>query len=291
MNKRHHNLRLYFCLIATVLICIGCAPALQEPVEVVLKMQTAAQALSFLNERSQRATPLIAKGKCVLQYYDTEKKKTKKESLPMVRIVVNPPSELYLQGDATLVPKAIMLGSNEREFWLLMKPKEISTYWWGRWDGLDSSEGLLINPRNVFEALGIMEIEAVENWSLSKQNGFDVLAKQERGVITKKMYVYSRSYLIKKIEYFDSQGQALAYTELDGYTEASEGFYMPTSINIIAYGENGVEDALSITLDLKSIGPKEITEGMRNYYFNRPEPRGFKHIWVNKDGKWTEQQQ
>lgn len=291
MNKQHHNLHLRFCLMAAILVCAGCAPEIREPIVIGSDKETVTQALSFLNERSRKAIPLIAKGKCVLQYYDTEKKKHKKESLPMVRIVVNPPAELYLQGDATLVNKAIMLGSNEREFWLLMKPKEISTYWWGTWEGADSSAGLLINPRNVFEALGIMEIKVDESWSLSKQDDFDVLTKQERGVITKKIYVYSHSYLIQRIEYFDSQGQAIAYTELDGYTEASDGFYMPTSIKIIAYGRNGIEDALSIALDLKSIGPKEITEGMRNYYFNRPEPRGFKHVWVNENGRWIEQQQ
>ncbi len=290
MNYQHYNLRLYFYYAAALLIFSGCAPEIREPVEVVPGKETVAEALSVLKARSQNAVPLLAKGRCVLKYFD-EDKKERKESLPMVRVVVNPPVEIYLQGDATLVPKAIVLGSNEREFWLALKPKEISTYWWGQWSEQVSSEGLTINPRTVLEAIGVVEIKAEENWSLSNQGAFDILTRRERGVVIKKIYIYSRDYLVRKIEYFDSDGQAVAYTELGDYKEVSDGFLVPALIKIIAYGQNNGEESLSIELDIKSIGPKEITEGMQNFYFNRPKPRGFKHVLVNEGGKWIEQRQ
>jgi hypothetical protein len=310
MNYQHYNLRLFFYYAAAIVIFTGCAPEIQEPVEVVPGKESVAEALSVIKARSQNAVPLLAKGRCVLKYYDEDRKECK-ESLPMVRVVVNPPVEIYLQGDATLVPKAIVLGSNEREFWLALRPKEISTYWWGKWAQQDSSQELMINPRTVFEALGIMEINAEENWSLSNEGAFDVLTRREppfllspapaspdasrgggqesTGVVIKKIYIYSRDYLVKKIEYFDSNGQALAYTELGDYKEVSDGFSVPALIRIIAYGQNNGEESLSIALDLKSIGPKEITEGMQNFYFVRPQPRGFKHVLVNEGGKWIEQ--
>jgi len=234
-----------------------------------------------------------------LQYYDAEKKKPKKEPLT-VRVLMKPPVEVYLQGDATLVPKAVVLGSNESEFWLALKPKEISTYWWGQWSEQVSSEGLTISSRTVLEAIGVVDIKAEENWSLSNEGAFDVLTRREppfslsqgsTGVVTKKIYIYSRDYLVRKIEYFDSNGQAVAYTELEGYKEVSDGFFVPALINIIAYRQNSDEDLLNINLHLMSIKPKEITEGMQNFFFNRPEPRGFEHILVNEGGKWIEQQQ
>ena len=290
MNYQHYNLRLYFYFAAAILIFAGCAPEIREPVEVVPGKESVAEALSVLKARSQNAVPLLAKGRCVLKYFD-EDKKERKESLPMVRVVVNPPVEIYLQGDATLVPKAIVLGSNEREFWLALKPKEISTYWWGQWSEQVSSEGLTINPRTVLEAIGIVEIKAEENWSLSNEGAFDILTRRERGVVTKKIYIYSRDYLVRKIEYFNTNGQAVAYTELEGYKEVSDGFFVPALINIIAYRQNSDEDLLNINLHLMSIRPKEITEGMQNFFFNRPEPRGFEHVLVNEGGKWIEQQQ
>jgi len=290
MNYQHYNLRLYFYYAVAILIFAGCAPEIQEPIEVVPGKESIAEALSVLKTRSQNAVPLLAKGRCVLKYFD-EDKKERKESLPMVRVVVNPPVEIYLQGDATLVPKAIVLGSNKREFWLALRPKEISTYWWGQWSEQVSSEGLTINPRTVLEAIGVVEIKAEDNWSLSNEGAFDVLTKREGGIVIKKIYIYSRDYLVRKIEYFDSNGQAVAYTELGNYKEVSEGFFVPALIKIITYGQNNGEDSLNITLDLKSIRPKEITEGMQNFYFNRPQPRGFEHILVNEGGKWIEQQQ
>jgi len=247
-----------------------------------------AEALSVLKARSQNAVPLRARGRCLLQYYDADKKKHKKESFTVL-VLVKPPVEIYLQGDATLVPKAIVLGSNEREFWLALRPNEISTYWWGQWSEQDSSEGLLINPRTLFEALGVAEIKAEENWSLSNEGAFDVLTRRKRGVVIKKIYIYSRDYLVKKIEYFDSNGQAVAYTELEGYKEVSDGFSVPALIKIIAYGQNKGRDSLGITLNLKSIKPKKITERQQNFYFNRRPPQGFKHVLVNEGGKWIEQ--
>lgn len=298
MNHQLYNLRLYFYYAAAIMILTGCAPEIREPVGVVPGKESVAEALSVLKARSQNAVPLLAKGRCVLKYYD-EDKKERKESLPMVRVVVNPPVEIYLQGDATLVPKAIVLGSNEHEFWLALRPKEISTYWWGRWSEQVSSEGLTINPRIVLEAIGIVEIKAEENWSLSNEGAFDVLTKREppfllsqegTGVVIKKIYIYNRDYLVKKIEYFDSNGLAVACTELGDYKDVSDGFFVPALIKIIAYGQNNGEESLSIDLDLKSIGPKEITEGMQHFYFVRPQPRGFKHVLVNEGGKWIEQQ-
>jgi len=270
-----------------ILIYTGCAPEIREPIEVVPGKESVAEALSVLKARSQNAVSLLAKGRCILRYYDADKKKHKKEPLT-VRVLVKPPVEIYLQGDATLAHKAIVLGSNEREFWLLMRPKEISTYWWGQWSEQDSSEGLMISPKTVFEALGVMEIDAEENWSLSNEGDFDILTRRERGVVIKKIFIYRRDYLAKKIVYFDLSGQAVAFTELDDYKEVSESFFVPTSIKIITFGQDNSEDSLSINLDLKSIKPAKFNERQQKVYFNPPPQGGFKHIRINEGGKWIE---
>ena len=287
MSYQHYNLRLYFCFAVAILIFAGCAPEIQKPIEVVQGKESVAEALSVLKARSQNAVPLLARGRCLLQYYDADEKKRKKESLTVL-VLVKPPVEIYLQGDATLAPKAIVLGSNEREFWLALRPN--STYWWGQWSEQVSSKGFMINPRTVLEAIGVVEIKTEENWSLSSEDPFDVLTRREGGVVTKKIYIYSRDYLVKKIEYFDSNGQAVAYTELGDYKEVSEGFFVPALIKIIGYGQNNGEDSLNINLDFNSVRPKEITERQQKV-FERPPPRGFKHVLVNEGGKWIEQQQ
>ncbi len=290
MNDQNYNFRLWFYFAASILIFAGCAPEILEPIEIVPGKESAAEALSVLKARSQNAVSLLARGRCVFEYYDPENKKLKKEKLD-VNVLMQPPVEIYLQGDATLVPRAIILGSNEREFWLLMRPKEISTYWWGTWSEQESGEGLMINPRTLFEALGFLETGSQENWSLTNEGNFDVLTKQSRGVVIKKMHIYKLDYLIGKIEYYDSKGRALALAELKDYKEISDGFFVPASIKIVAYNQDNEAEPLGITLNLKTIKPKEFNERQQTV-FERPQSwRGFKHILRSEGGKWIEERQ
>ena len=69
-----------------------------------------------------------------------------------------PPVEIYMQGDVAFDPKGIVLGSNEEEFWLAVRLKEVSGYWWGRWSEESRPEKLMISPRLVLEALGVAAV-------------------------------------------------------------------------------------------------------------------------------------
>ena len=290
MNYQRHNLRLYFYFAAAIPILVGCAPEIRRPLEICPGKGSVAEALSALQSHWQNMVPLKANGHCLLEYYGDQKRKPHKEKFS-VKLWVNPPVEIYLQGDATLVPKAIILGSNEREFWLSIRPKEISTYWWGKWSQQDSSETLMINPKTLLEALGIAAVDAEWNWSLSNEGAFDILTKRQRGVVIKKIYVYSCDYLVRKIEYFDADGQIAGVAELDKYKQVLEGFFVPAGIKIIKRADDNPEDSLSITLDLKSIRPAKITAKQQNVLFNRPQPRGFKRLIRIVGGKWIEQRQ
>jgi hypothetical protein len=273
---------------AALLTLTGCAPELREPLEVCPGEASVAEALAALRSHSQNIVPLKAGGQCRLEYYLEGSKKPQKENLS-IKLWVNPPVEIYLQGDKPLVPKAVVLGSNEREFWLTISPKEISTHWWGQWSQQDASEGLVINPKTLLEAFGIGEIDADQDWSLSNQGPFDILTKQQRGVITRKIHIYSCDYHVRKIEFFDSNGHAVARAELHNYMEVSPGFFVPTSIKVATQGRTSKQDSLSITLDLESIKPAEISEPLRHYLFERQPPRGIKHIRTLTNGKWVEE--
>lgn len=244
----------------------------------------------MLRLRLENTVPLKANGQCLLQYY-AEDKKPKKENFP-VRLWVNPPVEIYMQGDVAFDPKGIVLGSNEDEFWLAIKLKEISCYWWGRWSEESCPEKLMISPRLVLEALGIVVVGDIESWSLSNEGVFDVLTKQEGSTETKKkIHINTCDYLVRRIKYFDDDGQAVAVTELDRYKEISEDFFVPSAIKIINRAAEGTGDCVSITLNLKSIKPAGFTEKQRDRLFSRPEPRRFKNIYKIVGGNIIEQAQ
>ena len=280
---------MFFDFAAAVLILTGCAPRMQKPMRICPGAESAVEALSLLRSRSKGIAPLKANGQCRLQYY--AEGKLHKENFP-VKLWMNPPTQIYVQGDVAFDPKGIIVGSNEKEFWLSIKPKEVSSYWWGRRSEESRLENLMISPKLVLEALGIAEVGDRESWSLSNEEAFDVLTERDgQGVIIRKLYISNCDYLVSKIKYFDANGRAVAIVKLDEYEEVSEWFSVPNFIKIIKRGSGGAEDLVSITISLKSVKSANFTEKARRGLFSRPEPRGFKHVYKITDGNMVEQLQ
>ena len=308
MDYQKCDIRLFAGAAAVMLIFGGCAARMEKPVRVCPGKESVAESLSSLRLQLENAVPLKANGQCFLQYY-AEDRKLKKENFP-VKLWVNPPVEIYMQGDVAFDPKGIVLGSNKEEFWLAIKLKEVSGYWWGQWSEEDYPEKLMISPRLVLEALGIVAVGDIESWSLSKEGAFDVLTKQEGGAKTRKIYINNGStgspsdsasslqaraksrdcdYLVRRVEYFDDDGRATVVTELDKYKELIKGFFVPTFIKIINRTDSNKEDLVQITLS--SVKPANFTDKQRKRLFIRPEPQGFKHIYKIVDGNVIEQPQ
>jgi len=297
---------------AAIIIFTGCAPQIKKPMLVCPGKKLAADSLSILRSRPQNTVPLKANGQCLLQYYAEGKEH--KENFPVKLWVnpvgsprqqgadvgrltfnrVNPPAQIYLQGDIAFDPKGLVIGSNEREFWLAIKLKEISSYWWGQWSEGSCLEGLMISPKAMLEALGFAAIDSDESsregWSLSNEGAFDVLTRRNRqGAKSKKIFIYSCDYLIRRIEYFDANGKAMVVTELDKYKQVADGFFVPAVIKIITLAEDSSEDSVSITLSLKSMKSAHFTEKAQSRLFTRPEPQGFRHIYRVIDGEIIEE--
>jgi len=304
MSYQQENCRLslYFvtAIILLAVILGGCAPQIQKPVRLCPGAESAMDSLSLLRLRSENTAPLKANGQCLLQYYD-EDKKYKEENFP-VKLWANPPAEIYMQGDVAFDAKGVVLGSNENEFWLSMKPKA-STYVWGQWSDEVNPEELMINPKLVLEALGITEIGREENWSVSNEDDFDVLIrdpKRNKGRSgtterdgsndTRKIHISNSDCLVKRIEYFNGD-QLVVVTKLSNYKQITEGFFVPSLIKIAKGTAQAIENSVRITLNLKSIKLANITESQRNHLFTRPEPQGFEYIYKIINGNMVEQPQ
>jgi len=261
--------------VIAMLVLAGCGRELKMPTRICPGKASVSDSLSSLRSQSENAVPLRANGKCLLRYYD-ESGKGHKENFS-VKVWVNPPIEIYLQGDVAFDPKGIVLGSNEREFWLAIKPKEISTYWWGEWAEQDSFDEIPVHPKILLEVIGIAEVDGGENWSLSNEGAFDVLTERnDKNAIVKKTYIYSCDCLVRRIEYFGSDNEAVAVAELYKYKEVSRGFSVPTVIKIVKRAEDKKEDSVRITLD--SVERANFTEEARSRIFAPPEPGGFKRV-------------
>jgi hypothetical protein len=285
--------RLVFYIVALALILSGCAAQTQKLTRVCPGKGSAAEALFVLGSHSQSAVPLKATGTCLLEYHVEGKRQPRRENFP-VRVWLNPPIEIYLQGNVAFDPRGIVAGSNKDEFWLAIRLKEISSYWWGRWTQASHLDELLISPRVVLETLGAAAVESPkdgkENWSLSNEGVFDVLIQRsDQGRIIKRISVFCCDYSIRKIEYFGPDGQVAVVAELDKYRQVAGSFAVPTLIKAVRQ-DGGPEDSVSITVTLGSVKSASFIEQQRDRLFTRPAARGFEHVMMNVGGVWVEQE-
>jgi hypothetical protein len=275
-------------LVAAFLIVAGCQPPQQKKAPVCPGKSAAADALSALSSQAQKAVPLKATGQCILEYYVEGKKH--RENFP-IKLWVNPPVEVYLQGEVAFDPRGLVLGSNESEFWLAVKPDEISSYWWGLWSEESYNERLMISPKIVLEALGIVALDSSRdseaNWSLSKERSFDVLTKSDdEGRPVKKIYIDTCDYLVRKIEQLIN-GTATVVAELQNYKELAPDVFVPVKIKVANVAGANKGDSVAITL--QSIKTAEFSEKLRSRLFIRPDYQGFKHIYRVIGGSIIEQ--
>jgi hypothetical protein len=99
------------------------------------------EALRALSARAGQAVTFRAGGQCRLAYHVPDERGVKRYSLALPLVWFCPPSDMYIRGSITADPKVVIIGSNQEEFWLALRPKEISSYYWGRWDQAANAEG------------------------------------------------------------------------------------------------------------------------------------------------------
>ena len=214
--------RVGIAFLMAALILGGCKGGFRKPLPICAGKGSTGDATAALASQAGKAAPLKATGTCRLEYYTEDKRRPEKEAFP-VRLWMNPPSKISLHGDVAFDPRGVILGANREEFWLAIKPK-ISSYWRGRWSDGDKVQTLMLNPKIVLEAVGIVAVSGDASdpgdWSLTNKGPYDILTRRdEKGSISKRIYVCSCDYLVRKIEYFDEFGRVAVLAELDDYEE------------------------------------------------------------------------
>jgi hypothetical protein len=270
--------------LAGLIFTIGCIGPVKEPLKVCQGGMSVEQALLKLRQHSENMLSFKADGQCRLSYYDNGRKRN--ENL-QVNILVRSPSEIYLQGNVSLVPKAVIAGANKDEFWLALRPNELSSFWSGRWSQLDSTQNILLNPRTLLEAIGVVDFDFQADWSLTNEGPFDILTKKENGIITRKIYIYCCDGSVRKIEFFNITGRISTIAELSDYKAVSGNFSIPGKLEITRPSEHK-EDVVSISFKLDSVKAQKMTE-KQDAFFKPVSAKGFKNIWRLNNGQWTKE--
>jgi hypothetical protein len=272
------------------LVVGGCVTQPQKPkLPICPGKATVHEALQTLTARARSAVPVWARGNAVLTYHAPDRKKPERHSLTIL-LRFDPPARIYLQGSVTAIERAVILGSNEQEFWLALRPKEISSYYIGRWQDVRDFEGLVMSPRVVLEAVGIVNLPGTEPnpalWKLENKGPYDILTQRdESGRPVRRLHVYACDYTVHQIEYFDRRGKVVAVAQLSDYKPVEKGFTVPTRINVVSTRPDGRKD--SAVMELSSVWTKPFTEKQRQQIFRPPEADKYEHIYRYEDGQWV----
>ncbi len=259
------------------MVLSGCGVQVPKQLRICPGAGSASEVEALMKLQGSRAVPLKVNGSCVWQQ-SKDGILQRREGFN-VKLWVDWPDRIRLQGDAAFDPTAIVSGSNEKEYWLAIRPKEISGYWWGRWEKTDSFDGLKISPKILLEAMGAVEVDFSQGWSLTNEGAFDVLTKVSEGLDVKKVYIFNCDKRVAKIEYFDGEGERKVTVELKDYKKVTDDFYVPGVMKFISNIEREVEDIFLITI--VSAKEAKFSEQQRKRLFEKPSMEGFEHIVEN----------
>ncbi len=270
------------CLFLLVFSLIsGCQSQRAASVRICPGKESVDKALEALIVHSAQAVPFKANGKCLFKYVD-EKGKNEKEQFS-IKMWFHPSGALRLWGDVAFNPRGLDLGINAKEFWLAAKPKEIGNcYYWGNAQEKIIFDQATIDPKILLDAFGQINLEQIEDWSLSNQYRFDILeGRNPQTAISKIMSISTCDYLIRDIKYL-SDFRIIAEADLNNYTALNDNFSVPSKIKI--QGRDAKANTFSFVISLDSLKNMDFTEEQMNVIFTRPEPKGFDDVFHIVDG-------
>jgi hypothetical protein len=279
--------------ISLLAFAAGCTAPGSVELEICPGKTSREEALAALNSRIGDAEPIRVSGEARLTYHIPGEDRAERHPMPL-SLWFQPPAKIYIQGSIGVDPKALIIGSNEQEFWLAMKPKEVNSYYWGTWDDAQDFQGLMMSPKVVLEAFGIVEMSQVDPnlgaWALTNEGPFDILTlndAQER--LLKRVYIYACDYLVRKVQYFGVDGEIVATVQLDDYRVVGERFQVPTRIYLTAAGADDREDSLYIDLGTPRV--RELSPRAQQRVFVRAgdEMERFEHVYRHITGQWIEE--
>ncbi len=255
-------------LLLSMAVLGGCAGHFRRERIPVTGEATVEQAIARLQAHSQTFRSTQINLMCKLSYWDEERKWRNLTGFKM-KLWLEPPCNLYLVGNAVPGPEGkIFMGANQEEFWLSIRP-EINTYWHGRWDDMPDVTRLELNPKVVLESLGLVEFAPHETWELDNQRGVDVITCTHvtSGRVTKRLFVDTRKYQLKRILYYDTMGEVAVVVDLERYRVLDGRNSVPTGIRVGRYLYGELDGRVTFTLTESRL--IQVTEKARDRAFKR----------------------
>ena len=268
---------LLFLLIYACLFVCGCQPGAERGGQKIIcpGKSSIEEAIQLLQLQRQNLQPFLANAECTVTYHNEDGQSRNELVHGQIAFVPNQKFDFI----GKLLFKELRFGTNRSEFWLRIKAdiEDLGdSYWSGRRKDLAQCPGMLpINPDNIAEALGIVEV--TPDWKMSYQGGYDLFTLYADGKMQKRVSINACDYRIEKVEYFGPEETRSVSVALKEYSTKENGIMVPTHIQIVSYDPAGAPE-LGLLFELKnirSLPPEKIGKRL----FVCPLRDGYEHMY------------
>lgn len=223
------NRILTFLLILMLGILAGCG-GVMVPVPGPLTRQ---EALSHYNANAEAIGAFNASITDWEVQFRDEDGKSKRHSDIGGRVFFVPSSvqderdSFYLTASG-LLGEAMLVGSNDSEYWMYIKPKKHG--WWGKYEhrGKECSGGMLIDPQVFLEFAGLSGLPSGLPYPgykvLAEENIIEYIDLAEDGFeIKREIIIDRRTNLAKEIIAYAESGEVIMRSRLSKYRQVGDG--------------------------------------------------------------------
>lgn len=218
----------------------GCPPRPPVPLDPI----PMDEAIGLVNTNTARINTCIKAEGWADGYFHTEAGRRYPFDLPHTSLQVIAPRHLYLSAKSGLLTEELMLGSNDRKYWLHVKQDD-DTYRYGTHAALeaDPASAMPLRPDQLIEALGLNGLpedttgpsgpvqRIVDEY---QQLVFLAYTADGQGLIRKEYWLERyEPRLIRRIVFRDAMGRVVMQSQLDAYKPmAGEGPLLPHRIRV-----------------------------------------------------------
>ncbi|MDP6381336.1 MAG: hypothetical protein QF662_08335, partial [Phycisphaerae bacterium] len=225
---RMRFMTIIICFALASVLAAGCGPK-REPPRGPPPIIGQEEVISFYNANCARIGHLWSRAKIRVQFPKTDKsgkpvQPAKYEVHDMDgHLVVHKPDKMFLQG-AVIGSPMFNLGSNEKEYWLWLKPAD-NTVWIGRRKGASGGGGFGRMALELPEALGIYPLRVAKNQlalftRYPEHNGIEVVELSGKRAFVSKRFWFDRwEHVLVRIDFFLPDGSCVMSSRLADFAD------------------------------------------------------------------------
>ncbi len=229
-------------------------PPATSKTELINRIKSGQQGLFGFAARASAEAHLIAENR--------------KEKLSSVKAYFSDDNHILIKAGHTF-GTAVVLGTNERNFWFSMDFGDIDEFYYGKNEKLASCGAAGLKTLPAKEAFGIIDTEGLEDAQLFfEENSYGLEVVGEDGKLQRSYIFSNRTNRLKEIDYYQDKAVALS-VKFSDYQDFNGKTHLPREITIFSLSES-----IELKFSISRLAKISLSASQREKLYSMPAPDG-----------------